>query len=236
MFKQMGEATVKERVALSQRFADEVIREGYSLAATVDDYSRPFFDKRDAHLVDAESQLIGPSRRQVVEWVLRNLKDNQVILWCEPEKWTVVKWFLAMAEPILDGSADIVVPRRKSLASYPHWQIPWEQLINACYREIIGMNLDYCFGPKVLSSAACKYWLAYPGGQQNAPDTHDSIVTYLLDAKLDGMRIAEVMVDYEHPASQTAAEVHDRAIMKRRMVTLTHLVDALVNREAMLKP
>ena len=49
-------------------------------------------------------------------------------------------------EPIADGSADLVVPRRASLASYPLGQQHAESMGNLFWNKLTGHDLDMWFG------------------------------------------------------------------------------------------
>ena len=84
----------------------------------------------------------------------------KVICWTEPEKIFIVNDCLPEAvRPILDGRADIVVPKRDSEAwkTYPQYQAELEQHANKLWNAILkkrgflsneAEDLDVWFGPK----------------------------------------------------------------------------------------
>lgn len=60
---------------------------------------------------------MGYGRRLALSEALKT--DKKVIAWTEPEKVTYLPDLAKTILPILENSADLVIPKRKSLDSYP---------------------------------------------------------------------------------------------------------------------
>lgn len=147
----------------------------------------------------------------------------EAVVWTEPEKKDLIKSISQIVMPIVVGEADIVLPRRKSLLSYPSWQQPWEETGNKMCGKIFGKDFDFFFGPRALNKKALDCFIEYPTGE-TVTDKWDGIFSPLLDAQAAGLRFAEVAVDFSYPAQQSQEEENDRSILVRR----THGLDVIV--------
>jgi glycosyltransferase involved in cell wall biosynthesis len=178
-------------------------------------------------LTQSESGM-GASRRQVLKEA-SGLSGVGVICWIEPEKVSVVKECLPQAiYPILDGTADIVVPARAedTFNSYPKYQVESERKLNKMWNSIVKNegflapdreDLDISFGPKffrntpeILDLFLAKYKIK---GQNAAlqrltdPDRYANSMSFPIVAALaKGYKVLGVEVPYTHPPRQTELE------------------------------
>ena len=108
---------------------------------------------------------MGGSRRQSLRHMLKDMWTSPELfigIWSEPEKVDVIRFFPQIIQPIIDGKADIVIPRRTpaSLATYPRFQIESEVQANMDLDTLLveygilpnlgGKNFyryDFMFGP-----------------------------------------------------------------------------------------
>ncbi len=204
------------------------------------DFQRNKKDRRVLFLEDpgSENTTMGHGRRLIIELATHmfplTLGDEDitpVIIWREPEK-DIAKFIGAICEPIVSNIADIVIPRRKSLASYPKFSQAWESTGSMMASYIIGGEpQDYWVGPRAFHLAAAKYFLNYPGEQTDLPDWHDCIFGPIVDAVADGKRVAGVEIDFEYPEEQRLAEENDGETMKKRMQVMLKLLGAIVARK-----
>ncbi len=156
---------------------------------------------------------------------------SPAIVWREPEK-DIAQFIYAICEPLVTGEADIVIPRRKSLASYPQFSQYWEATGSMMASYIIGgQPQDYWVGPRAFNLATAKYFLQYPGQQTGLPDWHDCIFGPIVDAVADGRRVAGVEIDFEYPPEQRDAEEYDAATMTKRMAVMRKLLEAIAKRK-----
>ena len=174
-----------------------------------------------------EEVTMGAGRRLAIEEASKLVGSDGVVVWMEPEKEPLVEFLPVLCAPIRNGAADIVVPARtaEGFQSYPLIQALAEQLGNAVFRHLTGLELDVWFGPRILSSKAIPYFLHYEG---TYGDRWDSIFVPLLRAKSAGLRLVGSAVEYRHPKEQTAQEQHDTGVgILKRIDQLHSLVTAL---------
>ncbi|MCX6741710.1 MAG: hypothetical protein NTX24_00850 [Candidatus Pacearchaeota archaeon] len=105
------------------------------------------FERYGARVImQPKGTTMGYGRRQAIEAAYNT--GREIIVWTEPEKVPYIPEISKTAAPILVGLADFVVPRRRSLESYPTAQQFAEPLGNLCWEQITGKKLDVWFGPK----------------------------------------------------------------------------------------
>lgn len=127
-----------------------------------------------------------------------------VLLWTEPEKSGIVRHVRAITEPILAGEADIVIPKRKSLSSYPAFQAASETEANGIYRAATDLDADPMFGPVALSREVLHLILFDPL-RYDIPDTYVQQYWPIIGLA-EGLRVQTVEVDFTYPPEQRLAE------------------------------
>ncbi|MFA5887126.1 MAG: hypothetical protein WC852_00220 [Candidatus Nanoarchaeia archaeon] len=165
---------------------------------------------------------MGESRRHALNLAMK--LGRHVIAWVEPEKENYIHSIAKTVEPIFDGSADLVVPRRASLASYPLGQQQAESMGNLFWNKLTGHDLDMWFGPRTFRRDISAYFTTYNG---EYGDKWDSIFIPVMDAIIGGENVKSVTVDYTHPAEQTAFEEQDLSLYLKRVKQLENLLPAL---------
>lgn len=168
---------------------------------------------------------MGPSRRETFYHGLET--DAEVIVWLEPEKYTVVHLLEPCIELVANGSYDILIPRRENLDSYPDYQ-HWSELrANWEFANITGAyNLDLMSGLRVLNRRAAKLFASYVG-ETPARDQWEIIFIPVLQALRCGMKVGSYTVPYVHPPEQTARESGDAAMDRKRDEQRVNLVAAM---------
>lgn len=165
---------------------------------------------------------MGISRRHAIQLACN--VGREIIAWTEPEKGGYIKELVKTVEPILSFSTDIIIPRRKSLSSYPTIQRHTEIAGNLFWAKLTGYGLDMWFGPRTFKREVSGYFLGYNG---EYGDKWDSIFIPVMDIILDGKNVEGVTVNYAHPKKQTEIEEHDLGFCKKRFEQLTSLTNAL---------
>ena len=105
--------------------------------------------------------------------------DDAVICFAEPEKVNLMNHVAAVAKPIFDGSADVVVPRRSEelfRQTYPIEQYHSESFGNRHFdllarqhaKQPAGGALDWLFGPVAFKAGLAEGWLGYGGTSWDA--------------------------------------------------------------------
>ncbi len=179
------------------------------------------FRRYGARVYPEKERGMGKSRRQAIR--LAHDTGKEVIAWTEPEKTSYMREILKTAKPIIDGSADLVVPKRRSLESYPIAQQLSEPFGNLFWKELTGHALDMLFGPRTWNRRLSDYFLSYDG---RYGDEWDSIFIPVMNAIFDGKGVIGVEVEYTHPKEQKEGEEHDINFYKKRLLQLENLLPA----------
>lgn len=237
--KQISQEAMQARIDVARAALAADINAGYRVVALCESEMVSSFDD----LLDDESQLIpdpgmsksmGYGRRLVINTALQICRKRRqfgnIIVWREPEK-NLAPFIPAIIRPILDDNAHIVVPRRKSLASYPTFSQYWEATGSYIASQVIGGEpQDYWVGPRAMTMHAAQYFVQYPGAQEGLPDRHDSIFGPIIDAVHHGLKVAGVDIDFEYPKAQRDAEENDPKTMTKRMQVMHELTKAMYDR------
>lgn len=173
-----------------------------------------------------------PKEGETTNWGLRRRmafqiayeRNKPVIVWTEPEKEPFISQIEKVVYPILEGKADISIPRRKSIASYPSIQQDIERFANAYWEKLTGLDLDIWFGPRAWKRDITNYFLDYKG---DYGDRWEVTFVPILRAIMDGKKVADVKIDYLHPSEQTAIEEDNLDFFKKRAEQLHNVVSAV---------
>ena len=208
---------------------------GYSLVV-VDGGSSTLFrgllTDTGALVVPQQEPGMGASRRQALNIALTLGAD--VIVAFEPEKHTLVPLLGPCLEPLLNGDADMVIPRRKSLDSYPEYQRWSERAGNEVLGKILGrQDLDMFFGPRIMNATVAAHMATYNGqcGLNTYGDNWEIMYVPVLQLlRQSSVRIRSVVVDYHHPPEQFCEE--DDPAMRQKRDTQRAVITEAMAREA----
>ncbi len=242
---------LRERAALAEHMIKEAKGLGYKVFA-VDGGSTPSIVTRLEQAgaviipeVEHFKGILGPGRRQAIEAAY---DSRPFVAWTEPEKLDYtrpeklhhVSQVIKTVIPIAENAADLVVPRRKFLDSYPYLQQLAEQFGNGHWKDATGMPLDVWFGPRTFRGKTDKgmdvarFFLDYTGksldGKTDYGDRWESIFLPIIDARMNGARCIGIPVDYTHPSSQCNLEKGNPDYNVKRVEQLCNLVPTISKR------
>jgi hypothetical protein len=222
MYKNMEETRAK----LAIKTVKNAIFSGYKIVivdSSPDIEVKKAFRDQGALVLAEENPGMGKSRRQALYEAICAARDNDgIAVWMEPEKCT----FVPKIEKLVNrmGNADMIIPGRKSLASYPIDQQRFEWLGNYRFYELTGTSLDIWFGPRIMNFKTAQYFLEYQG---EYGDKWDSIFIPILRIIASRKKVIGMRINYEHPKSQTKEEQGNLNLFSKRREQLNSLVDAM---------
>jgi len=158
---------------------------------------------------------------------------KDAVVWMEPEKVDFVRSIPVLVAPILSGRANMAIPIRKSMSSYPPVQRHTETAARLMVNDIVGggIDLDEFFGPFAIDKRALKYVVSFdPEKYGIHPDrvgwlrNHAPRLEILADSALV---VREVKIPYIHPCEQTKEETGVLAWHMKRITQLDNLIPAL---------
>jgi len=182
------------------------------------------FQEQGAIVFHQKEKGIGPSRRQVFREAVKISGPETIIAWIEPEKHSFVPLLGTLAKILENNSADLLIPRRKSLKSYPLVQQHFEWLNNYAFQVLAGINFDHCTGVRIFKSEIAHYFWEYKG---EYGDKWDVLLIPIVRLLKDGKKIIEFKVDFQYPKEQKAEEEIGVAIFKKRLDQLINCFQAL---------
>lgn len=217
------------------------------LAATSNGYQIALVDKSSEEFRQAlresninfeeqkEEGLQGAARRQGLEMV-SGMQGVKVVCETEPEKVYLIANLGTAARPILDGEADIVVPKRidASFTTLPEYQAETEQKANRSYNKALrlhlqekglpveellpeGRDIDFWFGVRLLANRPevvelfTEEYEFKPGEwewhKNIRVDMYSNPLFYpVAEALYRKLRVETIEIPYMHPAVQTKFE------------------------------
>lgn len=245
-----GDVSVdKVRGNLNILMLNEAKRKGYRVVVVDGGSSSGFVDRLKeegiAPIPETEHSMSGSRRQAFNEGSA--LEGVKVIAWAEPEKVSIARDCLPEAvRPILDGRADIVIPKRgeESLRTYPAYQVEYEQKANKLFNGILRKHgllpedvedLDVWFGPRffkndpeLISLFTDKYEFDKRKLELDEivdPDLWaNAIFIPIIAALKNGYRVESVTVPYRHPPEQTALEKDDEKFRRKRDIQLKNII------------
>ncbi len=230
-----GSEQERVRVECSLKTVEAALNYDYRLVTVDADSPTVYYNaiKSLGAIIYAQNEPgMGKARRQALRRALAVSSERSAIVWMEPEKYPLVPLLGEAAADVTDHGYDLVMLRRKSLASYPPEQAMAYQLIALATKYLTGIDCDFGWGPTVLSKRAVQYYLDYQG---EYGDRWDSIHIPKLRIIRDGLPWKVVEVDYRHPPEQTAAETGWPLFRKRiqQVDSLTSAIEQEVERLGM---
>jgi len=223
------------RFPCADRMVKKAIADGH-IVIIVDGSPNPeikeYFLSLGAMVYDETMKGIGPSRRELYNHIrlfrVRHTAAPEIIQWLEPEKDDLIPFVPQIIEPIKQGKAKIVVPRRTPAAweSYPKFQRASERTANMAYKFATGLDVDIFFGPVAFRCDMLPYFLNCNPTEFGAADNYIQHYAPVF-ANRDFHRVASVEIDFRYPPGQREAEegIDLRAMVERRNEQLETLVD-----------
>lgn len=251
----------KIRGDLALQTIQTAMEKGYHLVV-VDGHVNDSFVEALSNLgvttLEEEEQTMSGARQQGFQEAAA-ISNVKVITWTEPEKVSIVQDCVATCVlPILDGEADIVVPKRDetAFAAYPDYQVDDEKLSNKRWNRALrsaGLlhkdeeDLDAWFGPRfirndpALVKLFCDSYEFEPrlDDTTSEPIALDKLVrpelwanaTFLpiIAALEKGYKVKSVDVEYRHPSKQTAVEQGSAEYQRKRAVQRRNIITSTVH-------
>ncbi len=210
------------RADLALKTARAAEKEGYKIIF-VDGGSRNEFLNElsllsNVKLVSQKENGLGKARRQAFKEGYNS--GEEFIIWTEPEKCGLIRNIPSILEALVNG-ADLVIPKRESMASYPLAQQYIELFCNLFFKEVTKNDLDMWFGPRAMKREIALYFINYNGAYG---DLWDSMHLPVMEILSKNKKVKSVAINYIHDSSQTLEEEHDLSFFKKRVEQLNNLL------------
>lgn len=206
---------------------------------------------KNIKLIKRRSIKRSPAKRQAIK-IACKLPGVKVVILTEPEKLSLIKDCLPfIAEPILSGNSDLVVPKRDLTLfknTYPLYQYESETEGNKLYNEVLRAfnilpenmcDIDFFFGPrtfrntkKVVKLFMRRFILEFKQDKSmefyDPEDYSSSLYFPIILALKKGFKMTNVIVPFSYPLEQKQNEekcAKSSFINKRKIQRLTLLME-----------
>ncbi|GEM_PF-740414 len=211
------------------------------------------FNNKGLTVVNSDIQGRAPQRRKAFETASSRTK-GKVIVYTQPEKASLVDHLLEISKPILEGNADIVIPKREEKlfkSSYPKYMWQSEVQVNNTYDWLMkrfGLikqdeSFDWFFGPivfrndpEMVSIFLKKYETdgsiySRIGANTDPEKNSGSHYFPIIEALYKKKSVVSVEVPFEYPKSQRENEISKKAIadfiQRRKYDSAAYRLEAL---------
>mgnify|MGYP001565291863 CR=1 FL=1 len=168
---------------------------------------------------------MGAVRRETLKVSMKNFGDTKYHLWLEPEKPNfpiLAKNVIAELDQV---GAEFCLFNRRSMDSYPPEQMYYYSFCRAVATQLVGYDLDYGFGPMIITKASAPFFFNY-GGEYG--DLWDAILIPRLRIIRSNLSYVVKTVDFVNDQRMTAIESGNQEMILKRVEQLQNVVPSLI--------
>ena len=193
----------------------------------VSDFIKNIKDERVVMITQKDkNQKKGGSIREGIQYVIDNFGEDTLICFQEPEKDNMIYHYENIIRKNKDRGTYVCNPRRMSIAweSYPKEQYFSENFMNMYFKKMTGLDIDWSFGPVMLTGNVAKYWLEEDG------KLWDAQIVPIYKAYLDNVNVIEEYVCFKYPEEQKELEEDNMEYIKKRKYQMDYMVEKMSNK------
>ncbi len=174
---------------------------------------------------------MGVVRREAIQAGPNYYPQATHYLWLEPEKPSIPFHAISLVETMNKEKTALGLFNRTSLESYPREQAFYYWFCRIVASKLLGFDLDYAFGPMVLTPESIPYFLNYSG---EYGDLWDSILIPRLRV-IKSSRITINQIHFLNDPRMTAVEWGNPRFILKRIRQLSNVAPSLVREWQRLK-
>lgn len=182
-------------------------------------------NQRGITLIQQQSRGMGNIRREAISATLNTFPNATHICWLEPEKPDMVRFIKPMSIKMEQERSVLGLFNRMDMLTYPPEQAYYYLFCRAVATHLVGFDLDYAFGPMMMTSSSVRYFLDY---QSEYGDRWDSILVPRLRAIKDSLSISVLSVDFQNDSRMTQVEFGNPDIILKRLEQFNNVIPSLV--------
>lgn len=169
---------------------------------------------------------MGVVRREALATALAQFPKSEYFFWIEPEKPDMIRFITEIHDLMVTEKTALGLFLRTNLASYPPEQAHYYGLCRSVASQLMGFDIDYGFGPMVISRAVVPYFLNY---QSAHGDLWDSILVPRLRIIRNKFRVSQLPIDFKNDQRMTSIESGNPQIVLKRLEQLNNVIPSLIN-------
>jgi hypothetical protein len=168
---------------------------------------------------------MGKIRRKALQVAMDKFPSASHCFWLESEKPDMPRFLETMIRLMRTEDAPLGLFNRISMDSYPEEQAHYYLFCRAVASKLVSFDLDYAFGPMVVSREGASYFLRY-GGEYG--DKWEAILIPRLRAIRQKVRIAILPVDFKNDSRMTAVESGNPSLIMKRVEQFNNVIPSLL--------
>jgi hypothetical protein len=178
-----------------------------------------------AILVPQQTSGMGNIRKEALLAALDRFPNAEYLCWLEPEKTDMVRFIEPMHARMTREQSALGMFKRMDMSSYPPEQTHYYLFCRAVASQLAGFDLDYAFGPMIMTRATTSYFLEYQGEYGNK---WDSILIPRLRIIKAGAGLSTLPIGFRNDPRMTRAESGNETIILKRIEQLNNVVPSLI--------
>lgn len=180
-----------------------------------------------AVLIKQRSSGMGNIRREALSESRIHFPNARYFCWLEPEKPDLIRFILPMTNQMKQTQSDFGIFNRIDMASYPPEQAHYYLFCRAVATQLVGFDIDYAFGPMLMTPATISYFLEYSGSRYG--DKWDSILIPRLHIIKGGIKISVLPVNFRNDERMTRVESGNTTLILKRLDQFNNIVPSLIS-------
>lgn len=168
---------------------------------------------------------MGKVRREALRAVMDKFPSASYYFWLEPEKPDIPRFLETMISLIQAQDAALGLFNRINMGSYPEEQAHYYLFCRAVASRLVGFDLDYAFGPMVISREGTSHFLQYAG---EYGDKWEAILIPRLRVIRQNAHIAILPVDFKNDSRMTEVESGNPSLIMKRVEQFNNVIPSLL--------
>jgi hypothetical protein len=168
---------------------------------------------------------MGKVRREALQAAMDKFPSASHYFWLEPEKPNMPRFLEGMINLMQKKDAMLGLFNRTDMKSYPEEQVHYYLFCRAVASRLIGFDLDYAFGPMVVTKGGASHFLRYVG---EYGDKWEAILIPRLRIIRQRFRIAILPVDFKNDPRMTDVESGKPSLILKRIEQFNNVIPSLL--------
>lgn len=168
---------------------------------------------------------MGKIRREALRVAMNCFPSAFYYFWIEPEKPDMPRFLEGMINLVKTKRATLGLFNRINMSSYPEEQACYYLFCRAVASKLVGFDLDYAFGPMVISRENTSHFLQYSG---EYGDRWEAILIPRLRAIRQKACIAILHVNFKNDPRMTTVESGNPSLIMKRVEQFNNVIPSLL--------
>lgn len=176
---------------------------------------------------------MGVARREAIQAGLAVFRSATHYLWLEPEKPDIAWHAIQLWDLMKTQNTSLGLFNRANMNTYPPEQAQYYLFCRAIATALLGRDIDYAFGPMILTKKSLPYFLEYAG---DYGDHWDSILVPRLRVIHAKQKVSVVEIAFQNDPRMLEVESGKPQFIFKRIDQFATVARSLVTEWLRLNP